>query len=97
MFRYGFHHGPGVFGWLFLAFLIVAVVIGVIALVRMWSWRGTSFASPRPGPPPAGPWTDPALTELRTRYPRGDISFDEYVEHAGRLGFPIPPGTSPGQ
>ena len=79
MFRYGFHHGPGVFGWLFLAFLIVAVVIGVI------------------GPPPAGPWTDPALTELRTRYARGDISFDEYVERAGRLGFPIPPGTSPGQ
>lgn len=103
MFRYypGLHHGPGVFAWFFLALLAALVVLGVIALVRMWSHPQGRFTHVQPGPPPTPP-VDPALTELRVRYARGEISWEDYVKRAGDLGYPVyggagrEPGAPPG-
>ncbi|MGA2036614.1 MAG: hypothetical protein ABSH04_03405 [Acidimicrobiales bacterium] len=94
-----FHHGSDgsypVFGVLLLVLLVALVVLGVIALVRMWS-------SPRGRPTPfqmgtlPDPAIDPALTELRVRYARGDISWDEYSRRARNLGYPYSPEAGPG-
>ncbi len=97
MFRYGpsgFHHAPGVFGWLFLVLIAALLIVGVVALVRLWSAprsRGASF--PMAMPPSAG--MDAAIAELRLRYARGDITWEEYVQRSSNLGFPFPPGTGP--
>jgi len=96
MFRYGpagFHHP--VFAALLLALLAALVVLGVIAVVRIWR-----HPPGRPAPfqrgTPQGPPVDPALTELRVRYARGDLDWDEYAQRARNLGYPLPPATSPG-
>ena len=92
MFRYGpggFHHGPGVLGWLLLAVLAALLILGVLALVRMWMsprWRFTPFQR---GMAPGAPM-DPALTELRIRYTRGDITWDDFSRRASNLGYPFP-------
>ena len=91
-FFHGAHRGPHIFAWLIIAVLIAAVVFGVIALTR--SLRrpqrgmqgGESWSAP-------GPQSDPALTELRVRYARGDITWDDYVQRAANLGHPIAPGA----
>jgi uncharacterized membrane protein len=96
MFRYGpggFHHR--LFAVLVLVLLAALVVLGVIAVVRMWS--NPRRAAPFQGVTPAGPPTDPALTELRVRYARGDITLDQYAQRAHNLGAarPRPSGPSP--
>lgn len=103
MYRYGpgdFHDGPGVLGWLLMAALVALVVLGIIALVRLWGgpgWRsGVGQGSAPPQGPPTGPSADPALHELRVRYARGDITWDEYALRAAHLGYPVPPGPSAG-
>ncbi len=93
MFRYGpvgLHHGPGVFGWLSLAIVAALLILGVVALVRLWGTpRGRGLAFPGgPQPPPV----DPAITELRIRYARGEITWEEYVQRSHNLGVPFPPG-----
>jgi hypothetical protein len=35
------------------------------------------------------------MTELRMRYARGDIAWDEYSARAGHLGYPLAPGPGP--
>jgi hypothetical protein len=45
---------------------------------------------------PPGPPIDPALTELRIRYARGDIDWDEYSRRAANLGYLSHPDTGPG-
>ena len=93
MFRYGhFAHGPGVFGWLVFALFIALVVVAVVALVR--TWRNLGHAPFAYGPPGALHHPiDPALNELRIRYARGEIDWNEYVHRASNLGFPLtPPG-----
>jgi len=109
MFRYGpaFHQGPGVFFWLVLALLVALFVLGVVAVVRIWSHPHGPFAPWHTGPPmarptgslmvpPPGPSIDPALTELRIRYARGDIDWDEYSRRAANLGYLPHPDTGPG-
>ncbi len=107
MFRYGpaFHQGPGVFFWLVLALLVALFVLGVVAVVRIWSHPHGPFAPWHTGPPmarpgspmvPPGPPIDPALTELRIRYARGDIDWDEYSRRAANLGYLSHPDTGPG-
>jgi len=98
MFRYGaggFHHPVfAVFVLAFLAALVVLVVLAVIAVVRMWrNPRAHPVSFPRGAP--AGASMDPALAELRLRYARGDITWEEFVQRAGRLGYPFPGGTGP--
>lgn len=93
----GFHHGPGVFGWLFFAAAVAFLVVAVVALLRLWRRP----PGPWPGPwsrPGGGPWAfDPAVHELRLRYARGEISGEEFTERAAHLGHPVPgPGARPG-
>ena len=98
MFRYGFglHHGPHVFALLFLALLIAAVVLGAVLCLRSWRYARAGVQS--------GSWTtpaervDPAFTELRIRYARGELTWEEYAQRAATLGFPVapPPGPSAG-
>lgn len=91
--RFGVHHGPGPIGWLFLALLLALVVLAVLAVVRLWRAGGGANTHHRP---PPGPAVDPALTELRIRYARGDISWDEYARRAAHLGLPVTWGPPPG-
>jgi uncharacterized membrane protein len=86
---YGLHHGVHWLAWLVLALVIAALVVGVVALLRL---RQHPAAGAHAGPP-SGP--DPALNELRIRYARGDITWDEYAQRAANLGYPVPPGTGP--
>jgi uncharacterized membrane protein len=90
---YGFHQGPGVFGWLFLALVIAALALGVVALVRMWRFPGSR--SQNRSWPASDPRLDPALTELRIRYARGELSWEEYAQRAANLGFSVKPGYRP--
>ena len=100
MFRYGtggFHHPvfAALILALILALLAALVVLGVIAVARMWRnphGRPTLFQSRTP----PGPAIEPALAELRMRYARGDINWDEYAQRASHLGYPLPRGTDPG-
>ncbi|HXQ19549.1 MAG TPA: hypothetical protein VN781_07945 [Acidimicrobiales bacterium] len=93
---FAFHRGPGVLGWLLLAFLAALVILGVLALVRLWVHpHGPAPFHPGMVAGPHGPPGDPALGELRLRYARGDITWDEYSSRARNLGYPIPPGEAP--
>ncbi|HLN07304.1 MAG TPA: hypothetical protein VK217_13565 [Acidimicrobiales bacterium] len=93
MFRhvFGLHRGPGVFAWLLLVLLIAALALGAVALVRLWK-RTPNRAQAGPSAPLAPPM-DPAFTELRIRYARGDLTWEEYVQRATNLGYPIQPGS----
>jgi uncharacterized membrane protein len=95
MFRYGaggFHHP--VLAVFFLAFLAALVVLAVIAVVRMWR-HPHAYPAAFPRGAPAGAPMDPALAELRLRYARGDITWEEFEQRASRLGYPFPGPTGP--
>jgi putative membrane protein len=95
MFRYGYglHHGPGVFAWVVLALVVAALVVGIVALVRLTGHPRSGAAA---GPlATQGPPLDPAFAELRLRYAKGDITWEEYVQRAADLGFPTVPGAGP--
>jgi uncharacterized membrane protein len=80
-------------GWLFLALMATLVVLAVVALIRGWSGLGRIGPVPYQGPAPG---FDPALAELRVRYARGEIGWDEYAQRGTHLGFPISPSGGPG-
>ncbi len=72
---------------LFLAAALALLVLGIIWLVRMLAeGRPSAVAAPLVTAPPAGamlvppPGLDPALTELRLRYARGDVDRDTYLQ-----------------
>jgi uncharacterized membrane protein len=89
------HHGP--FHLVVLAVLLVLVVAGGIALLRRWgpgSSRLRAASATHDAPWPARAAFDPALDELRVRYARGEISWQDYVERSANLGYPSPPGPT---
>jgi len=92
MFRYGHHTHHPLLGVLFLTLLGVLVVLAILAVIRLWRTRPTPTgpASPTSGPASAH---DPALTELRVRYARGEISPDDYLQRVAGLGYQLPPGS----
>ncbi|MGA2803951.1 MAG: SHOCT domain-containing protein [Acidimicrobiales bacterium] len=92
-FGYGFHHGPRVFALLVLVLVIAALVVGVMALVRTRRYPGPRLQAWNW--PPLGPRIDPALNELRIRYARGELSWEEYAQRAANLGFPVHPHAGP--
>ena len=88
MLRYGpaFHHGPYLPAWVALALLLALVVIGALAVARLWSGPRGRIGASHVGP--TFPPVDPALTELRVRYARGEFAADEYRRRLADLGYP---------
>lgn len=97
----GFFGGPGPYDgggpswvhWLFVFLIVVAIVAGILLIVRMWAVRPphTGWRSGPPAPPNA------ALSELDLRYARGEVSREEYMQRrADLLGHIAPPPGTPG-
>jgi hypothetical protein len=95
MFRYGHHAHHPVIGLLLLVLVAALLVLGVIALVRIWR-NHPGHTTPSQTGTPHGTAIDPALNELRIHYARGDINWEEYSQRASNLGYPLPPGAGPG-
>ena len=95
MYRIAYGHpGVGLLGWLFFAAFVALLVVGVMAVVQLW--RRPGRMRPGPGWYRAGPGWDPALQELRMRYARGEIGWDEYLRRSADLGFHPPTAPPPG-
>ena len=92
-FGYGFHHGTHIAALVFLLLVIAALVVGVLALLRLRRVPAPRVPTGTWRPPVPGP--DPALSELRLRYARGELSSEEYTQRAANLGFPVNPGSGP--
>jgi len=95
MFRYSHHAHHPVVGILFLILVVALLVLGVILLVRMLRHPPGRTTLSQSGTP-SGSTIDPALNELRIRYARGDIDWNEYAQRASNLGYPFPLNTGPG-
>lgn len=90
-----YDHGPDWVHWLFVFLIVVAIVAGILLIVRMWAARPHTTAAPWRGGPPPPP--NPAITELDMRYARGDIAREEYLQRrADLLGHVTPPPGGPG-
>jgi putative membrane protein len=81
----GFAGGIGILALVWFA-LMVALLVGVIALIALgirWLVRHTE-----PGPTPAAgrPGDDTALALLRERFARGEIDATEFEERKRTLG-----------
>jgi putative membrane protein len=98
--------GPHVLhhGWLWpigplipLLFFVVIVGVAIWAVVRL-SNRPVA-GQPMPFAGPRGPGVDAALDLVRTRYARGEIGRDEFVQLSTDLGAPggawSPPAPPP--
>ena len=77
---WGMHHGPGGwgfgmpwFGMIFMMLFWIAVIVGIIFLIR---WLILSTRSKSPG----GAAGDSALEILKTRYAKGEINKEEFEE-----------------
>lgn len=92
-----FGPGPGHLWWvggLFTLLVTVAIVVGVILVVRELRHRHPGSMLP-PGPPP--PPVSPAIHELDMRYARGEIDRAEYLQRRADLSGgqgPLPPGAA---
>ena len=95
MFAYGHHAHHPVFGIIVLVLLVALLVLAVLASVRFWRTR-PGYTGPTHAGSRQGQAVDPALTELRLRYARGEITSDEYAQRANYLGYQGPSGSGPG-
>ncbi len=82
-------HGQG--WWLFdvlleLAVIAAVVVLAVLVVQRITDGSVRATAVPREA---AQTPSDQALTELRLRYARGEISREDYLQAAADLGSPV--------
>ena len=81
---WGFGWGNMWFGWLMMVGLGVAVILLIVWLVKLLT-SGTSGANTNS--PTAGPSRrEAALDILQTRYARGEISKEEYLDMRSALG-----------
>ena len=86
-------HGQG--WWLLGVILELAVLSAVVILAVLVVQRIMDGSLRRPGDGPRGaapPGDDGALSELRLRYARGEVSREEYLQAAADLGSPAPAG-----
>jgi putative membrane protein len=83
-----YHHGTPVLGWLLFAALLVLIALLVYALARGLRPAGVAGAPP---PPPAAA---DALSVLRLRYARGEISRDEFLQAESDLSGARPPAAA---
>ena len=96
MYRFGHHAHHPVIGILLLVLLVAVLVLAIIALVRFWKTHPGHASSTPPGWLHGHGHADPALTELRMRFARGEITSDEYRQRASHLGYQVPAGENPG-
>lgn len=75
---YGYNHGGyGLIGMVFWALILIAVIVGVVWLVRSGAIGGMH---PAPSRRSAG------LAVLEERYARGEINRDEYLQKKKDIG-----------
>jgi uncharacterized membrane protein len=76
---------PHLLGWLIFAVLLGLLVVAILYLIR--HWRQPTLPAPfaRPDAPANGAAPDPALTELRVRFARGELSSEEYARRTAEL------------
>lgn len=82
---------------LFTFLPIIAIVVGLIIWSRDSHRHHHRTPPPGWGPPqtpPAAPPVDPALSEARLRYARGEISREDYLRIATDLSGQPPPTAS---
>jgi putative membrane protein len=98
--RLGMYHGrPGLFAILLLTLFVAMVVVGIVAIVTSTRSSRRHVPASGPGMAPFMTPVDPAATELRIRYARGELTRDEYLQRAHDLGIapgPPPPGPPGG-
>ena len=71
------------------AFIVGIVILGLLTFAFMTAvrvWRRSS----NPSTDLPSVHIDPAITELRARFARGEIGDDEYSRKARLLGYPTP-------
>ena len=71
------------------AFIVATVILGLLVFACMTGvrvWRQSSS----PSTDSTSASIDPAITELRVRFARGEIGEDEYSRRASLLGYPTP-------
>lgn len=93
MYRFGHHAHHPVFGILLLLLLVALLVLAILALVRFWKTR-PGHTGPVSSGSLQGHAVDPALTELRMRFARGEITSDEYRQRASHLGYQFSAGEN---
>lgn len=105
--RHWDHRGADALWWILWLVVMAALVAAAVFFALRMSGRAAPSGGPGPPvPTPSGfartesPPTDPALTELRLRYARGEISRDDYLTAAADLGASVaardaPPPPSP--
>ena len=95
MFYMHHHHGHPIVAIVIVVLVAAVLVLGILTMVRAWR-------SSRETAPPFGqathlpPVADPALTELRIRFARGEITEEDYSRSASLLGYPSVPRPRPG-
>ena len=67
----GWGYGMGWFGMIFMAIFWIALIIGVVLLIR-WLWMSTSKGKPGT--------EDPPLDILKRRYASGEINKEEFEQ-----------------
>ena len=75
----GWGYGMGWFGMIFMAIFWIALIIGVILLIR-WVWVSTGKGG-RPGA------EDSPLDILKRRYARGEIKKEEFEQMKKDMGY----------
>jgi hypothetical protein len=84
-----------------LPIVLFAALLGVLVwgILRLSSDRAVMAAAAAPVAAPPAPIAalDPAGTELRVRYARGDITREEYLTRSADLGLPGPAPEAPTQ
>jgi putative membrane protein len=84
---YGWEMGPGMMGWgygmgwfgmIFMMVFWIAVIVGIIFLIR-WLWISGSKGK--------GPTEDSPLEILKRRYARGEINKEEFDQRKKDLGY----------
>ena len=89
---HGGGHAAGLH-WIIPLIILLLLIGGIVWLIVRGSCRSGAAAGPPPFnwpvPPPGGRLHrpgDPALTALRLRYARGEVSRDDYLRIAADLG-----------
>ncbi len=92
------HHAPRGEGWWLVGALLQLLLLGaIVVLAVLVGQRLMGRAAGRadrtdnvPAAPAAtAPVPDEALTQLRLRYARGEVSREEYLRTAADLGSPV--------